>query len=793
VLDIARQLSAGLAAAHVQGVLHRDLKPGNVLIDEHGQIRITDFGIAVSLSDQGHDLIGTPAYMAPEQLTPGATLSERTDLYALGLMLYELLVGVHPFGDSSRQRTEVPRPSLVVPGVSTDLDAVIVRLLALDPQRRPASAAAVAERLVQAHAPMPSRVRPAWLWGAGAVLAIVALVAALMTFANRADRPLTETDTLVLADFTNTTGEPVFDGALKVAFAVALEQSPFLKIYPDERVRDTLRLMERQPDERITRALARDIARRDQLKALVAGSIGRFGSHYVITVEVINAESGDVMAREQVEAPSREDVLRLLGESTARLRQRLGESLASVQRFDTPLPRATTASLDALHAYALGLDQGRATVSRDAIPHLKRAIELDPSFAMAYAQLSGVYANTGQFSDAPTLSRRAFELRDRVSERERFFISWRYYVDAEQAWDKALDLATSWTATYPREAFAFNSLGLASGALGRREQAVDAYRHAKELDPAFRPPYGNLIGSLIVLNRSNEAKSLLSDASMRGIDGASLRRSAFTLALLADDAAGMARELEATRKGQFAIWAPTLEARASVAGGRLEAARALYQRAAQDALSQQLPDLAAQWLMEGAEAHAAVGLCDDAQHEVTEGLAVGRDNFTLERAGRTLALCGAATEVGRLSDELARRYPAATLTSRVQRPVMQASLALRRGDAANALELLGTVEPFDNVPASELWPAYLRGQAYLQQRNAEMARTSFQDVVERRAQSPTAPAYALSWLGLARAEVMRGDTAAARAAYERFFGLWQNADPTLVPLVDARREYARLG
>ena len=296
-----------------------------------------------------------------------------------------------------------------------------------------------------------ARRKPLWLAGAAVVVGLVA-AAAIFVWTRPAGAALTARDTIILADFLNTTGDPVFDSTLKVALAVALEQSPFLKVFPDERAREDLRLMQRSPSEGITRALARQIAQREQLKALVAGSIASLGRHYVVGLEAVNAESGDVMAREQVEVASKEEVLTSLGAAVSRLRRKLGESLASIQRYDVPLPQATTPSLEALQAYALALDQGRINNQQlEAIPHLKRAIELDPNFALALAQLSGTYANTWQSALAPEWSRKAFELRDRVSERERYFISWRYYRDATQAWDKALELARSWTAAYPRE------------------------------------------------------------------------------------------------------------------------------------------------------------------------------------------------------------------------------------------------------------------------------------------------------------------------------------------------------
>src|SRR5262249_27493189 len=275
-----------------------------------------------------------------------------------------------------------------------------------------------------------------WLVATATAALLAAGVVAAPFFVSRSGRGLTERDTIVLADFANTTGEPVFDGALKVALAVAVEQSPFLEGFPDGRVRETLRLVNRSPDEPVTRAMAREIAQREQLKALLAGSIAPLGRNYVIAVEAVNALTGDVMAREQVEVPGKEQVLTALGGVASRLREKLGESLASTQKFAVPLPRATTPSLEALHAYALALAEGRVNPRLEAIPHLKRAIEIDPDFAMALAMLSGVYANTNQTALAPELSRRAFALQDRVSERERFFISWRYYRDAAQAWEK---------------------------------------------------------------------------------------------------------------------------------------------------------------------------------------------------------------------------------------------------------------------------------------------------------------------------------------------------------------------
>ena len=603
---------------------------------------------------------------------------------------------------------------------------------------------------------------------------------------------LTNQDVIVLADVVNTTGDPVFDGTLKVALAVALEQSPFLKVFSDDRVRDTLRLMQRQAGERVTRPIAREIAQREGLAALIAGSIAPLGTNYVIALEAIDAESAEVMAREQVEARGKEQVLTALGTAATRLREKLGESLGSIQRFDVPLPRATTPSLDALHAYALALDQGRVIPRVEAIPHLERAVALDPEFALALALLSGVYANTGQSADAPPFARRAFELRDRVSERERFFISWRYHLDAEQAWDDALELAQSWTATYPREAFAFNSLGLASAAFGQHDRAVDAFREAIRLDETFVPPHGNLAGSLIALNRVDEAKTRLGEAAAHGVAFITVRRMAWVLAFLAGDAAAAAQELALTRQSSEAVWASVWEARAAAFAGRFVAAHELFQRSAETALRENARELAAQWTVEDAEAHAIAGQCGEARGEVTAGVALGRDNFTLERASRTLALCGDAGGAARLTDELSRRYATATLTTRLQLPVTGAAIALDRGDAARALTTLDPVTPYDRAPAAEFWPLYLRGQAYLRSNDGPLAAAQFQRIVDARGTAPTSPLYALAHLGLARAAVLTGDVAAARQGYERLLALWAEADANLPLLADARREYARL-
>lgn len=792
VVDFGHQLSSAVAAAHAQGVLHLDLKPANVLVDSDGAIRMTDFGIAIARSEgRSNSIVGTPGYMAPEQRSAGGALSERTDIYAIGLILYELLVGHRPVIPEGEALP--PAPSTLVAGVAPSLDHVIMKALAPNPRNRHASAMSMVALLQSDSAPRVGGRRTALVWSAGIGLAaVVALLALVPSFlARRAPVALTDQDTIVLADFVNSTGEPVFDGTLKVALAVALEQSPFLKIFSDDNVRETLRLMERQPNETVTRDLAREIATRERLKALVAGSIDSLGTHYAIALEAVNAETGDVMAREQVEATSKEQVLAALGQATTRLRERLGESLPSVQKYDMPLARATTSSLEALHSYSLALDDGRVTMRKEGIPHLLRAIELDPNFALAHALLSGIYANTNQAEEALPHAQRAFELRDRVSERERYFVSWRYYVDALQAWSQALDLAAEWTRAYPRDAFAFNSLGLAAGTLGEHMRALDAFREARRLDARFIPPHRNIAGTLMWLGDHAGALKTLDEARAAGLNSLGMRQIEFYSAFVLNDTQRQAAVWRGVPPDEE-MFVSNARARAALFGGQIGMTHQLHQDGAGRAGRDGLPELAAGWTMEDAEAHALVDDCATARLESAEGLRLSRDNFALERASRLLALCGDVRAAAALTTELAARFPDATLTTRLLVPITNAIMALRRGDAEQARAILVPVLPYDVAAAGELWSPYVRGLAALDLKDAGGAVNQFRYVIDHRGLAPSSPLYALAQLGLAKAEALRGRNAEARTACQQFLTLWKDADAGTPQLADARSLLARL-
>ena len=802
VVEIARQLCGGLQAAHAEGVLHRDLKPANVLVDQQGRVRITDFGIAVPAgAPGGRTIAGTPRYMAPEQRLAGATLSPQTDLYALGVVLYELLTGQHPERRGPGDGEVVP-PSMLVPGIDPAFENVILGALSSLPAGRPVSAAAFAAALPgdeqEVHALRgviaTAATRSFWtrMWWIS-IAGVLGLLAALAGFlAPQGSGGLTSSDTIVLADFVNTTNEPLFDGALKVALAIALEQSPFLKVFPDNRVQETLRLMERQPDSPITREVAREIAVRERFKATISGSIASLGRNYVLTLEATNAQNGDVMAREQVEARSKEDVLTSLGVAVSSLRERLGESLASVTQFDVPLPKATTPSLEALQAYALALDRGsNASIEVEAIPHLLRAIELDPDFALAQAALSGVYANTNRTALAPIYSKRAFDLRDRVSERERYVISWRYYRDAMQDWGRALDLTRAWTAAYPRETVAFNALGLAAELHGLRREAEGALRKANELDPRFLPAKGNLGDNLLRQGKLAEAKALVTESIAAGVDYLAVYRVGHLVSLLQDDEAGMATYVAAARKTGDVLDMASWEARVAAFYGRLAEGHDGVDAARQQALQLNFKEWAARYTVEDAEIHAIVGRCGEARRSARAALEWSRDTPTLDISARALGWCGDPQAL-ELTREIAQRFPNASLRLHVSVPIDTAAYMVRTGNLSGALDQLDRVKPYEDATMAKLWPAFLRGHIYAARKDPARAAAEFDHVIGHRSESPDSLLYPMALLGRARAAVAAGDTAAAEQYYQQLFTVWRRADRDLEPLAEARREAARL-
>jgi len=626
----------------------------------------------------------------------------------------------------------------------------------------------------------------------GVGLALVALMAvAGVSFAYLHRRPaLTEKDTVLLADFENQTGDVIFDGTLKQALAVQLEQSPFLNIFPDERVRETLRLMKRPADERVTSAVAREVCQRQNLKAMLSGSIASLGHDYVLTLEAINSQTGDVIAREQVEAGSKEQVLRALGQAATKLREKLGESLHLIQQFDVPIAQATTSSLEALKAYSLGYEQNLKGKYLEAIPFYKRAIELDPNFVLAYSTLSGAYSNTLQLELAAECAEKAYQLRERVSERERLSVSGRYYLSGTQDMDKAMEVFEVWKRTYPRSFTPVNNLAFAYLTTGQYGQAIEEAREAIQLNPTPSQPYANLGRALVRLDRYTEAQEVFERALARNIGSSAMHSDLYALAFIRGDATGMKKQLDwwTGRPNEYAA----LEVQGDTAAfqGRWRQAREFARRALDLEQHRGLKEIASISVTWGALKEALLGQCQSVPKETSEGLAIERNVRSLRASARALAICGEASQAQALAEELARRSPKDTVIQAIWLPVIRAAVETQRGNPAAAIQSLQATSRYE--AAAEFWPASLRGQAYLRLRAGREAMAEFQKILDHRGQDPLSPLYPLAHLELARAAALAGDVAQSRKAYEDFLALWKDADPELPILIEAKKEYERL-
>ncbi len=626
-------------------------------------------------------------------------------------------------------------------------------------------------------------------------LVIVVIAAGVLYFRSRQPAKLTEKDSVLLADFVNTTGDAVFDGTLKQALAVQLAQSPYLNILPDSRVQRALRFMGRSPDERLTKDVAHEVCLREGVKAMLEGSIAGLGSHYVITLEAVNAQTGDTLDREQAEAESKEQVLKSLDRAASGLREKLGESIGSVQKFATPLQAATTSSLDALKEFSLGEAAHARFDDATALPHFQRAVELDPNFAMAWATLGVAANNQTDHNRALAALRKAFDLKDRASEREKYYISAHYYDSALHQTDQAVSIYEQWKQTYPHDSVPRDNLSLIEQSIGQQEKALTNAIEAMNVDSKDAYAYQNTAESYLALARYDEAKTVAEKSIAQKTDPWSIHMTLFDLAFVRGDENAMREELQKAAGNPVEPILQWMQSDGDCAQGKVSQAHAEYARAAAASKALDYKDFGDTILASEAFCDFETGFTQDA-HKRGLALLAGTQNSDWRAiAAFLLAGTGEQGKAQAVADELGKAEPLDTILNRVYIPLIRAMLNLQRNQPAQAVSDLESTVPYElgaGPRSSGYAPNFIRGQAYLNTHDGAKAAAEFQKILDHRGVDPTNPQYSLAHLGLGRAYALQGDHAKAEAAYQDFFAVWKNADPDVPILKTAKAEYAKL-